>query len=366
MALNLDLNTTYEQLMQYKLDNTSSELDKREITSLLYNTFANNSLETVQILFTILNSQDLMFADTAPREYLVRRAAERGMSPYPATFAIRKGIFNIDVPIGSRFSIEDVNYTVIEKIDTMIVGQFKLQAETAGVIGNAYYGNLLPVTYINGLQTAVLSDILIPGENEEDTEEFRKRYFGSFDSTAFGGNRADYKLKTNAIPGVGGTKVYRAWNGGGTVKLVIIDSQFKVPSQTLVDTVQQTIDPLSMQGEGVGIAPIDHIVTVFGVGASTVDVEFTITYEPGWTWGDLKAQAEQMIDQYFLELGEVWAAASSYTDDMNGVTVRVSALETRLLGLTGVLDVADTKLNGVASNLLIDKEDIPVRGAVSG
>lgn len=362
----INLNSTYEDLMAYKFQNTSEELDKREVTSLLFNTFANNSLETVQMLYTIRHAVDLVFADTAPREYLIRRAAERGLSPYPATFALRKGVFNIDIPIGSRFSIEDVNYTVIGKIDPNVIGEFELRAETAGTIGNAYSGALIPITYISGLSTANLTDILIPGEDEEETEAFRTRYFQSFESTSFGGNRADYKEAVNAIPGVGGCKIYRAWDGGGTVKVVIIDSQFKAPTQQLIDEVQEIIDPIGMQGEGLGTAPIDHIVTIFGVSEETIDIDFTITYETGWAWDDIEVQVKNMVDQYFIELGSIWASAVTYDDDQSGVTVRVSQLETRLLGITGVLDVTDTQVNGAGNNVILDKGSIPVRGDVNG
>ena len=54
--------------------------------------------------------------------------------------------------------------------------------------------------------------MVIPGEDEEDTEVFRQRYMDSLNAQAFGGNRADYLEKVNAIPGVGGVKVYRVWN----------------------------------------------------------------------------------------------------------------------------------------------------------
>src|SRR5690606_12361543 len=103
--------------------------------------------------------------------------------------------------------------------------------------GNLYLGTLIPINYIAGLETAKLTEVLIPGEDEEDTEAFRQRYFNSFKSQAFSGNRADYKEKVNAISGVGGVRVYRAKHGPGTVGLTIIDSNFNKPSQTLIDTV---------------------------------------------------------------------------------------------------------------------------------
>ncbi|WP_346234490.1 baseplate J/gp47 family protein [Lysinibacillus telephonicus] len=362
MAEPIDLNTSYEDLMAQKLAGIDDSLDKRE-GGIIYNATAANSAETAQMLVTIKNNNDMMFADTAPREFLIRRAAERGLAPYPATNAKLKGVFNMDVPIGSRFSLDDLNYTVIEQITT---GEFILECETPGNIGNLYLGTLIPIEYIDGLQSAELTEVLIPGEDEEDTEAFRTRYFNSFESVSFGGNRADYKEKVGALNGVGGVRVYRAKYGAGTVGLTIINSQFEKPSQTLIDAVQQAIDPLEMQGEGVGLAPIDHVVTVSPVEETTIDVTLNITYQTGWTWADIQANVLQVIDGYLKELAEEWAKAATYEEDHQGVVVRVSQIETRLLGVAGVLDIANTQLNGQSLNIELDKEAIPIRGVVVG
>lgn len=360
MAEPLDLDLTYEELLAQKLAGVDDSLDKREVTSLVYNALAANSAETIQMIVTLKNFTDMVFADTAPREYLIRRAAERGIKPTPATFALRKGIFNIDVPIGSRFSLDELNYRVVERTGP---GVFVLQCETAGSIGNLFSGQLIPIEYIAGLETAVLTDVLVPGDDEEETEAFRRRYFNSFASTAFGGNRADYKDKVGKLPGIGGVRVYRAWNGGGTVKLVIIDSQYQVPTQTLVDQVQEAVDPLDAQGEGLGIAPIDHIVTVFPVREAAINIGLNITYQTGWTWADIESQVLAEIDSYFSQLAEEWAVSEN---DNSGLVVRISQIEYRLLSIPGVLDIANTQLNGGTSNIEIDKESIPKRGVVNG
>lgn len=364
MADPIDLDITYEDLMAQKLESIDDSLDKRE-TGVIYTATAANSAETAQMLVTVKNNNDMVFADTAPREYLIRRAKERGIDPpYPATKAKLKGVFNIDVPIGSRFSLDDHNYIVVEQID---VGEFILECETAGNVGNLYLGTLIPIEYIDGLTSAELTEVLIPGEDEEDTEDFRSRYFNSFISVAFGGNRADYKAKVGALEGVGGVRVYRAKYGAGTVGLTIINSQYEKPSQILIDSVQQEVDPLNAQGEGVGIAPMDHIVTVSGVNETNIDITLNVTYQSGWTWPDIEANVLQVIDDYFLELAaEVWAKAQTYEEDHAGVIVRISQIETRLLGVSGVIDIQNTQLNGGTSNIELDKEAIPKRGVVVG
>lgn len=353
-------NVTYEVILDRMLDRVLAQnpnIDTRE-GSIIYNALAPAAVELQNMyiqLDTILNES---FADTQTRDYLIRRCAERGVNVEPATYAIRQGEFvpsTLEIAIGTRFSLNLLNYVVVEKISD---GIYKLQCETAGYDGNVESGTLIPIEYIEGLQTATLTEVLVPGEDEEDTEHLRQRYFDSLDSQAFGGNIKDYKEKTNSLDGVGGVKVYPVWNGGGTVKLVIINSDFDKPSDVLINSVQTAIDPTQNQGTGVGIAPIGHIVTVVGCGETSVDVTTKITFQEGWDWEALKPYAEQAIDDYFKELASDWAS-------LDNIIVRISQIEIRLLNLTGVLDIADTTLNGIAHNLTIDADNIPIRGEVS-
>ena len=346
---------TYEVILQRMLDRIPQNLDKRE-GSIIYNALAPAAVELQNMYIELDWILNQSFADTAQREYLIKRCAERGIIPEPATKAILKGEFNIDVPIGSRFSLDMLNYIVIEKISD---GIFKLECETPGSKGNQQFGTLIPIDYIEGLTSAELTELLIPGEDEEDTESLRERYFNSLKSQSFGGNIADYKEKTKQLPGVGGVKVYPAWNGGGTVKLVIIDSTYNVPSSTLIDAVQTAVDPIQNQGKGVGFAPIGHVVTVEGVSATTININTNITYQEGWTWADIEPYVHKAIDDYFFELASSW-------ENENNLIVRISQIETRILNIAGVVDIENTTINGQAQNFVLGADNIPVRGEVIG
>ncbi|KMY49242.1 baseplate J/gp47 family protein [Peribacillus loiseleuriae] len=346
---------TYDLVMQRMLDEVPDDVDKRE-GSIIWNALAPAAIEVCNMYAEIDYTYDQTFADTAEDEYLIRRCAERGITPDPATHAIFKGEFNMDVPIESRFSLEDFNYVVREKISE---GIYKLECEAEGVGSNSFLGPLIPVEYIDGLTIARLTELLVPGEDGDDNESLRRKYFNSFNSQAFGGNAADYKEKTNKLPGVGGVKVYRAWNGGGTVKLVIINSDYHKPSATLIADVQTGIDPLENQGEGVGIAPIGHVVTVDGVLEAILNIATDVTLQDGWTWDDVESSFFSVIDDYFSELAETWAKSDN-------LVVRISQIETRLLNVTGVVDIMNTTINGAQQNIILDADSIPVRGGVNG
>ena len=72
------------------------------------------------------------------------------------------------------------------------------------------------------------------------------------------------------------------WNGGGTVKLTIIASDFTAPSTELIRQVQTAIDPEQNHGEGMGLAPIGHTVTVTGAKyADPFTIATNITFATG-------------------------------------------------------------------------------------
>lgn len=369
---------TYEVILERMLARVNEKFDKRE-GAVIFDTHSPTAIE-FQILYieldTILREA---YGDTASREFLILRCKERGITPDPATNAILRGVFtpsNIDV-IGKRFNIGTMNYVVLREA-TDGEGGYEVQCETPGIIGNQYLGQMIPIEYIDGLETATLTEILIPGEDEEDTEVLRDRYFASFEEKAFGGNRADYINKTNAIPGVGSTKVTRVWNGdispasmipneavrswyktglsslpaavqswitavytaakdlklttGGTVLITILNSNFDVANETLLNLVKETLDPDEYTGEGYGLAPIGHVVNVKSADDIGITVKTTIAFDVGYSWSNLQTSIDGVIEDYLLELRKTWA-------DEDHLIVRISQIETRLLGIKGIVDI---------------------------
>lgn len=351
---------TFDAIMARLLSRVPDDIDKRE-GSIIWNALAPAARELEALYIELDLNYDLSFADTATGEFLSRRTAEFGVNRRPATRARREGRFYdaqdnlMDVPIGSRFAIDNTNYTVISKIST---GVFVLECEQPGAVGNLFFGTMLPIDYVEGLARAELGDVLVPGEDEEDDETLRRRYFQAVNEPPFGGNVADYKQKVGSIDGVGGVKVFPAWQGGGTAKCTIIASDFNSPSQLLIDEVQEIIDPLNNQGQGLGLAPIGHRVTIAGVQEVTVNVETTVTLSSGMTPGQVQGPIEGVISDYLLELRRSWA-------DEEQLVVRIAQIEARILTVPGVIDVGGTTLNGTAANLVLGEEQIPQLGAVT-
>jgi uncharacterized phage protein gp47/JayE len=260
--------------------------------------------------------------------------------------------------------LNKLNYVTIAPIEGETTA-FQMRCETAGNAGNAESGELIPIDYVDGLTFARLTDVLIPADDEEETEHLRRRYFDSLNALAYGGNIQDYVEKVMSLQGVGGVKVYPVWQGGGTVKVVIVDSLFGVPSTTLIDAVQTALDPIPNQGLGLGVAPIGHTVTVEGVMAETVDVHTNIIFADGYDWDMLKPLVEEVIDSYFTELAAGWDKVNWRLDQTATLIIRVREIETRIFALQEVVDIDDVVLNGQLQNLTLDVDGIPVRGTVT-
>lgn len=352
---------TQGDILQRMLAMVNVKFDKRE-GSIIFDALAPASVELQNAYIALDSVLNESFADTASREYLIRRCAERGIKPKDASNAKVKGQFtpsHINV-LGKRFSHEDFNYVVTEKISDDL---YYMQCETLGADANGVTGQLIPIDYVDGLQTAHIVEVSIPGEDAEDTESLRARYFSSIQSESFGGNRIDYITKILSIAGVGGVKLYSGaqWNGGGTIKAVIIDSDHNSPTDELVDKVQTKIDPEINQGTGNGVAPIGHIVTVVGAYNTVVDLTVQLVYKSGYSWENVKSSVETAIKSYFAELNEDW----QNTGEESGIVVRLAQIESRLLIVPGIIDVQQTLINGKAENLALDKDSLVSLGEMS-
>ncbi len=401
---------TYEALVKRALARVPPSMDKRE-GSMVFNGVAPSMAEVAQLYIAADFVFKATYLLTAPREYLIKRASDRNMAPYPASAAVYRAEFNREVPEGTRFSCEDMNFVVTGRMDpeddTETGLSHRVTCEAVGAATNHYSGQLIPIEYLEGLTHAELVELLIPGDDEEETERFRQRVLDSFQSQAFGGNQADYREKVLAIPGVGNVKVHPVWNRnlrpatlipssevvawfeavkdtlepvvaewltsvftaasnklltvGGTVRLVIMASNFTAPTKTLLEEVQTKMDPTQNAGEGLGLAPIGHVVKVDGVAPEPVNIELHLTYAAGWSWEAVQSYVEDVIDNYFAELAQAWASSDF-------LTVRISQVESRILSgcAAMITDIGGTKINGVESNLALDPDSIPVRGEVSG
>lgn len=370
---------TYDYLLQTALAQVPDTVDKSKY-SIIFDALAPacySLAEGYQQLKKIIVST---YALTASGEWLDYRAAEQGIHRRLASPAQKRGsFFDLQgnpraVDIGTRFATitetTPVTYYVSDtyKIDGGVVfGQYILTCETAGIIGNSYIGNLLPITYVNGLGSAYMDTLIQPGADEETDDAFRQRYLDRLGAKAFAGNIAHYREMCMARTGVGAVQVYPVWDGGGTVKLSIVDSEFNPISNDFRQSIKNYFDPDEMPQQGYGQAPIGHLVTISTPEYRTINIEAKITPVSDYTAELLQASIELALEDYISSLKREWARTFDLnTYEVNIYLARVSAT---ILSVGGVLNVTDVKVNGNAQDLVLtqtgQKQEMPTLGTVN-
>lgn len=326
-------NMTYEYLLNKTLSAVSTDVDKRE-GSVIYDALAPACAEMAQLYIELDNILKEGFAHTADREYLILRAEEMGIYPNTATAAVLRGVFDGEVPIGSRFNLGTLNYTVSEKIKDY---EYKLTCETAGTDGNRHFGTLTPIDYVQGITQAAITELLIPGTDDEDTEKFRERYFETVRSNAFGGNREDYRLMLKSISGVGQVRVERAFNGGGNVAVYILDSDNGIPTNDFIAEVKQKLDPADHTGCGYGIVPVGHSVSVLVPETAEIDVTFDVLFS-GEETTDFGDKVNAAVSDFINNANSTW--------EDEDVVLYGAKLLVELLRIDGVQNITSLSLNG--------------------
>lgn len=372
---------TYEYLMELALSFVPEDRDKRQ-GSIIYDALAPFCQVLAAGAIQLQNFYTQTYAVSATGEDLDNRVAEQGINRYAATSAVRKiSVSDEDgnpviLPLGSRFSTisntQPVNYTVTAQYvenGVAVAGSYEATCEELGVVGNEYFGNLINITFIQGLASAVMTSVIVPARNEETDEELRERYFESLNQKAFGGNIADYRTKVMALSGVGAVQIYPVWNGGGTVKLSIIDSTYAPCSAEFIASVQNKVDPENSEGQtgtGLGIAPIGHKVTVVTPTETIIDVSANITLQNGYVLSQVEGPIREAILVYIQSLRESWADAMNL--NIYSCDVFLSRVSAAIITVPGVANVTNVTLNGEASDIQLTQngevQQLPKLGEV--
>lgn len=329
------------------MDKVSNSLDKRE-GSIVHNALAPVALELSQAYSDLDRYLEYAFVNQdTPDVYIEKRANEIGLKRKQPTKAIKKARFYDnenklrDIPLNSRFSMDEVNFKAISKIDT---GVFAMECEKEGSIGNSLKGALTPIEYINNLSKGEIDEILEYGLEMETGQELYFRILEKEQNPTTSGNPNHYKQWALEVKGVGKCKVFPLWNGQGTVKIVIVDDARKSPSQTLIDKVYSYIEERR---------PIGPKITVKGAVENKVDVKVKVVLANGFNISKVQEDVTKYINKYLSDL----AFEVSY--------VSIAQIGNLILKTPGVLDYSELKINNLSSNIGLADEEIPVLNTVT-
>jgi len=373
-------NKTYGNILSKQLKRVPDTIDKRE-GSIIQTALGPESWYLEGLYLDLDSIQKNAYAETAGGSFLDLLVAERGIERKASTYALKKGVFNRTVPVGSRFSALTgdgyLTYRVTEFIEQAAAGYtYKMRCEVAGEIGNNYTGQLTAIDYVTGLTSAALTELLLAGTEEEKDSSLRERYLATFDVPSFGGNIASYRNAILAVNGVGEVQVYPSWKGGGTVLCSILDGNMRPAGTELIHAVQESICPMEEGGaepaaSGYGFAPIGAAVTI-GTGTElNLDISLSVQFLNNVPDGGsgYKSQIEKKIEGYLNSVRQSWGTMVKSQKIQYAVTVYISRIIYAILDIPEVVNVTEVLINGSASDVVCLEntsiQQVPVLGKVT-
>ncbi|MBW9170786.1 baseplate J/gp47 family protein [Clostridium estertheticum] len=292
------------------------------------------------------------------RKAIVRKVANRALAILTITG-------NGNIKVGDLFSTKsNIQFVSLEDVTIVNSATINVQAVLAGIIGNVGANSIIqfPVT-IAGILSCNNPLASYDGFEEEDDDTVRERYYQALQVAPTSGNIFHYELWAKACKGVGDCRVLPLWNGDNTVKVIIIDSNKQVASQTIIDSVQNDIDPKgiydsvsntwSTWGTGTGEAPVGAYCTVVTATDKPINISVNVVESLSFSLDTIMTNISTSISNYLASI----AFKENYIS-----YAKVSAM---VLDTVGVLDFTDLKVNGGTVNITVGNEEVAMVGEVT-
>lgn len=347
-----------ETILNRMLGNVPSEIDKSE-GSFIYDALSPASNEMAQVYIIDDNMLKRIYPFTATGTDLENITntvgVTRKLGGKATTDILINGTSDIVIPSGTLMQTnQGLRYKTLKDV-TLVGGQAMVEAEAENVGSNynvpANTIVELPVQ-ISGITSIANLEAVTNGYDIEDDDSLRGRYFERMQTPATSGNKYQYRNWAKEVPGVGDAKPFPLWNGPGTVKVVIINSNKRAADAELVQKVKDYIDP-QPEGHGEGKAPIGATLTVVSAVEKAIDITAKVVLANGYT-------IQQVQDNFNTNM-------QKYLSDQafNSTYISYAKVGGILLSAGGVVDYSNLTLNAGTSNISLNDEEIPVAGTIS-
>lgn len=407
---------TYEAILSRMISRVTEKypnLDNRE-GSLIFDALAPAAIE-LAIMYTELNNvKNESFVNTATREYILISCEQMGMdiSVFNASAGVHKGVFNVQVPIGSRWNCDLYNFVVTEYIGLEDGNHaYRMRCESDGTAPNNQTGDLTPITDVPlNLTHAKLVECLIEGENETSDENIRKAYFEYVRNISTDGNVNQYYRWCNEYDGIGNAKVIPLCDGANTVKVSILSVSNRKATDELIEEFQNYLDYCIDKFVGDGVKTEFTLkynsraiksIKINGVdqsggytysnlnGMVTFDVapsdgvEITIRYEGGMGNGvapigafvtvstatevPISVSANIKLKDGFSDTSNIDAILQDYFSQIayKKSTISYMTLGAAILDVEGVDSITDLLINNSTSDITLGTEEIGILGTTN-
>lgn len=311
-----------------------------------YDVFSSNAIEFMKTYVELGELYKVAFGDTAYGDFLTRKAADSGVIRKESTKAVGfvtvKG--NGELPKGSQFATQTgVLFETLEAVTVDTQATVKVEAVIPGSIGNvtAQAISVIPMS-IPGMLSVSNVEPMQDGFEAETDEELRTRYLNHVRNPGTSGNFNHYYEWAMSVAGVGGAKVIPTWNGPGTVKVIVVDTEYKAASKDIVAKVQSYVDK---------VRPMGAVVTVKTVEPTTIN----LSIHPEGAFS--KDVFKELVKAYFIALEQQVIKGNQ--------TVKLSVAKIGSLALdAGAIDYTRLLVNGRTESITLGVDQLAVLGEV--
>ena len=339
-----------EQILSRLLSQISDEFDKT-VGSFFYDVDRPLSEQLAEVYVGVEEILKNGFALTATGTYLDTKVAEQGIVRKPATNSIVgvtvTGTPGSKVASGDKVASDTLIFTITENatLDETGTATVSAQCDTPGRIGNVPIGaiNRFPVT-LSGLVSVMNETAAEDGFDAETDDELRERYFEKVSLPATSGSKYHYIMWAKEISGVGDAKCLPLWNGNGTVKVIIINSDKGAASEELITEVENHIEENR---------PIGAEVTVESAAPLVLDIDVSLVLANGVDIETARTKISESITRYLQK--------NAFT----GTYISYAQIGGCILCCAEINDYSDLTLNGGIDNIDIGETEVPVLGVVS-
>lgn len=354
----LSLDDVTEDLLIEQFLDMGEELgvDTRQ-GSIYWDACMGSIIRTAMLFDDLAQIKEIISIQTCTGDVLDEKMMERGLkrNPDQATPATYYVEFTGAVPeIGSLMSCGDYFFTLHQEEN----GKYTIVSQDTGTEMNDLVEGtaVIPDLDVDGLISATLGTLYIPAVDIEDDDSARERLINRISGPDENGNKSQVRTWCESVEGVGAARIIPLWKGPYTVKGVIISAVGGVPSQTVIDNVQNYIDP-GCTGMGEGVANIGQFFTAIAVEAVKIDITVSVLKKSDATYSGIQEAFKNLLQKYFVEM-----SLEEYT---NGMAIRYAHVGSILENMDEVIDYDELKLNGNSANITFSILQIPILGEVT-
>lgn len=338
------------QILDDMMELTIVDTDKN-VGSILYDALAPCANQLAEQYMEIRSNLARSFVQYSDSEYLDMKAKEFGLERKQANKAVAtvefRGLEGTVIPIG--FSVKSKDGLTYKTTETLTIGisgviEGNVEAENTGTSYNIAINQIteIPVALVGLISVSNIVEAT-GGSEIEDDDTLRYRILDKVQNPAASGNANHYKLWAMTNAGVGDAKVHPIWNGPGTVKITIVDTN-KYPANA--ETVKEVYDYIEQE------RPIGATVTVVPADKRYINVSVTIVTEDGTDVGAIQDKIEESVVSYLKDIA------------FNTNYVSIAKIGSLILGIDGVIDYDMLKLNNRSNNVSIAPTEVAIIGEV--